>query len=312
MLFGVLLIVTLGFLLLIYLFTPAPKTLTSPKTGDKILGTNQWFPKEDFVQSGAAGPQISAKAALFVETKTGEVLYSKNAREKLPIASLAKVMTAIVALEYKSLEEKFSVSQRASESEPDEMLLIPGEKLSLKELLYGIFMISANDAAEVLAEGTLRPAQGKQEDREEFIKLMNSKTVQLGMKDTHFVNPTGLDEDSNHGSSNNSYSTAYDMAVLARYAIRRYPVIVDISKTPHIFIPASPDHQDYDVYSGINLLTSYPGVVGLKTGYTPEAGLTIITLAQKGEHEVLGVLLGSENRRDETRMLLDYSFGKLE
>ena len=135
---------------------------------------------------------------------------------------------------------------------------------------------------------------------------MNDKAKQLGMKNTYFANPTGLDED-----NNNSYSTVYDLTVLTRYLIRRYPDVVKISSQEHVVLPQTEDHQDYDMYSGINLLTTYPGVVGFKTGFTPEAGMTLITLARRDGREVIGVLLGSESRRDEARELLDYSFSQL-
>lgn len=275
-----------------------PANLISPLVKqEKVLGVNQWLPQ---VASGTPvdAPQISAKAALFTDTKNGQVLYSKNIHEKLPIASLVKVMTVLIALEHKKMDDQFVVSQRAADMEPDKMLLIAGEKLTLKELLYGIFLISANDAAEVLAQGSTG-------NREEFITLMNSKAKLLGMKDSFFVNPTGLDED-----SNNSYSSVFDLAILTRYLIRNYPEVVEISKTEHIYLPQTSTHQDYDMYSGINLLTTYPGIVGFKTGYTPEAGLTLITLCRKDGHEVIGVLLGSGDRRDEARDLLDYSFSK--
>ena len=157
-----------------------------------------------------------------------------------------------------------------------------------------------------MAEGTTGSEQSSSANRDEFINLMNSKAGQLGMKNTYFANPTGLDED-----NNNSYSTAYDLAILTRYLIRNYPEVVEISQTPHIYFPITQTHQDYDMYSGINLLTTYPGVTGLKTGYTPEAGYTLITLARKNNHEVIGVLIGSEARRDEARELLDYSFANL-
>ena len=293
--------------------------LTSPVLNEsKTLGLNQWFPN-DVLGTATPGvtaystPEVTAKAAFFIEISTGEVLYSKNVHEKLPIASLVKVMTAVVALEHRSLDEKLLVSQRATEMEPDEMILLPGEKLTMKELLYGIFLVSANDAAEVLAESTAgsrddftSQSEGSEDRRSRFIKLMNDKAKQIGMKNTRFVNSTGLDED-----SENSYSTAYDMVILSRYAIKHFPVLVEISKTEHIYIERTAEHQDYDMYSGINLLTTYPGVVGFKTGYTPEAGLTLITLVRKNGHEVLGVLLGSENRREEARELLDFSFEKL-
>jgi D-alanyl-D-alanine carboxypeptidase (penicillin-binding protein 5/6) len=271
--------------------------LVSPLFKKEKLSLNQWFPKD--VLGAESGPVISAKSAIFIDTNSGEVMYSKNAHQRLPIASLVKVMTVLVALEHKKMDEQFVVSSRAAEMEPDKMLLIAGEKLTLKELLYGILLISGNDAAEVIAEDTIN-------SRDEFIKLMNSKAELLGMKDTKYVNPTGLDED-----SGDSYSSAYDLSLLTRYLIRNYPETVEISSTYHMLLPQTETHQDYDMYSGINLLTTYPGVVGFKTGYTPEAGLTLITLARKDGREVIGVILGSEDRRDEAKELLDYSFKQL-
>ena len=284
--------------LVIHINSPSKKEFISPVNGEKVLGINQWLPKQ-VLGSQSNAPQITSKAGLFIEIKTGQILYEKNIHNKLPIASLVKVMTVLIALEHKNMEDKYTVSQRAADMEPDKMLLIVGEKLFLRELLDGIFLISANDAAEVIAEGTTG-------DRAQFLKLMNDKAKQLGMKDTFFVNPTGLDED-----TNNSYSTVYDLAILTRYLIRHYPEVVNISKTEHIYLPITEDHQDYDMYSGINLLTTYPGVMGFKTGYTPEAGLNFINLVRKEGKEVVGVLLGSGSRRDEARELLDYSFKKL-
>jgi serine-type D-Ala-D-Ala carboxypeptidase (penicillin-binding protein 5/6) len=276
------------------------KELSSPLFSEgKTLGINQWFPSSLSATLNNNYLNITAKASLFVDSGTGQITYSLNPDQRLPIASLAKVMTALIALEHRHLDEKLLVSQRASDMEPDKMLLIAGEKLTLRELLYGIFLISANDAAEVLAETTAG-------SREEFIVLMNKKAQDLGMENTHFLNPTGLDED-----SGSSYSTAYDLALLTRYIIRKYPVLVEISQTPYIYFDRTLEHQDYEMYSGINLLTTYPGVVGFKTGFTPEAGLTLITLAREDGREIIGVLLGSENRREEAKQLLDLSFGKL-
>src|SRR3989344_1878442 len=265
---------------------------------EKVLGINQWFPSAVSVNQDNA-PQISSKAAIFIDTKNGQMLYAKNIHDKLPIASLVKVMTVLIAMEYKKMDDTFIVSQRAADMEPDKMLLIAGERLTLKELLDGIFLVSANDAAEVLAEGTTG-------DRTQFIKLMNDQAKQLGMMDTFYANPTGLDED-----SNNSYSSVYDLAILTRFLIRHYPEVVDISKSEHIYLEVTNTHQDYDMYTGINLVSTYPGVVGFKTGFTPEAWLTLITLARINGHEVIGVLLGSGDRRDEAKELLDYSFKKL-
>lgn len=298
--FGLVIILAAALLFVRHINLNTPIQFISPLLKEaKVLGINQWLPQTEATQN-VDTPQITAQGAYFVDTKSGKVLYSKNPQIKLPAASLVKIMTVVIALEHKNLDDKFLVSKRASEMEPDKMFLIEGEKITLKELLYGIFLISANDAAEVLAEETTG-------DREEFIILMNSKAKQLGMRDTYFANPTGLDEE-----RGNSYSSSYDLAILSRYLIRNYPEVVEISKTPYIYIERSDEHQDYDMYSGINLLTTYEGVVGFKTGYTPEAGYTIVTLVQKFGYEVLGVLLGSGYRRDETRELLDYSFKKLE
>lgn len=172
-----------------------------------------------------------------------------------------------------------------------------------------MFLVSANDAAESIAEGTTG-------NRDEFIKLMNSEAKSLGMNDTLFINPTGLEEDDpsappDSGQEIPQYSSAYDVALMSRFAIKQWPHLVDISSQPEIDLPQSDSHQEYDLNNGINLITTYPGVVGFKIGYTPDAGLTIATLARKGGHEVLGVLLGTEDRRDETRQMLDYSFKKL-
>jgi serine-type D-Ala-D-Ala carboxypeptidase (penicillin-binding protein 5/6) len=294
------------FVIVIVFLVPLPKKepskeLSSPIfSAGKTLGINQWFPDSSLSASLESGYlDITARAALFVDSATGQTIYSLNPEQKLPIASLVKVMTALIALEHRHLDEKLLVSKQASEMEPDKMLLIAGEKLTLRELLYGIFLISANDAAEVLAETTTG-------NREQFIALMNKKAQDLGMKNTHFVNPTGLDED-----SGSSYSTPYDLVVLTRYITRKYPILVEISRTPYVHFDRTLDHQDYEMYSGINLLTTYPGVVGFKTGFTPEAGLTLITLAREDNREIIGVLLGSENRREEAKQLLDLSFGRL-
>ncbi len=272
--------------------------LLSPVDSNQPVGLNQWFPG-DILGVKTNAPEVTARSALFVETNSRKVLYSKNAAERLSIASLTKVMTAIIALENRTMEDQFIVSANASAVEPDKMGLLEGEIVSVRELLYGMFLISANDAAEVIAENSVG-------SRDKFIKLMNEKAVQIGMRDTHYVNPTGFDED-----GENTYSTAYDQVLLTRYAIKHFPELVNISKTDHIILSPTVGHSGFEMYTGINLITTYPGVVGFKIGYTPMAGYTIITLARQDNHEVIGVLLNTQSRRDETRKLLDYSFKQL-
>lgn len=270
------------------------------------LFENVWFPKENQVLDTHEKfeTEITARAAFFVEANSGEVLYERRSKERLPIASLVKIMTATVALEHSSWDELLEVSKRASLMEPDKMFLIEGEKLTVEELLMGMFLVSANDAAEVLAEEVL-------ESRKQFIESMNEKSKQLGMFDSLFANPSGLEEEPILGELKRQYSTAKDVAIMSRYAIKKWPKLLEVSAKEHIYIERDENHQDYDLYSGINLLTTYPGVLGFKTGFTPEAGLTLVTFAKRGKIEVLGVILGSTNRRDDTKKLLDYSFAKL-
>lgn len=290
---------TVGFFTYILTFSKSNTSLVSPGISRGQLSLNLWFPKVKEFLATPDAPKISAKSAYFVDLDSGRVLYQKDPHQKLPVASLAKIMTAVVALENKHWDDIVVVSNHAASMEPDHMELIAGEKLTLEELLDGIFLVSANDAAEALAEASVG-------SRDEFISLMNNKAKQLGMNDTLYINPSGLEEDGKQ-----QYSTAFDLALISRYAIKNFPHLVDISQNPHIFLPETSIHQSYDLYSGINLLTTYPGVIGFKTGFTPEAGLTLVTLAQRDGYEILGVLLNSENRREEARELLDYSFKKL-
>ncbi len=275
------------------------KQLFSPAVWEgRVLGMNLWYPGT-VNRGNSLAPDITAKAAYFVDIDSGQVLYQKNADVKLPIASLTKIMTVTVTLAHHKFSDTIQVSNFAASIEPDHMGLIPGEKLLVEELLYGVFLSSANDAAEALAENI--PG-----GRSKFISEMNEISLQLGMNDTKFINPTGLEED-----GKTQYSTALDVALMSRYLVKQYPEVTQISRTYHVYLPPTSTHQAYDLYSGINLLTTYPGVIGLKIGYTPEAGLTIVTLAKRGSHEVLGVILNSDDRRQEARELLDYSFKKL-
>ncbi len=309
-------------LLSTFILFKSDEVLKEKKVESPVLGVskdriseNIWSPKiiDSESLNFSDAPEITAKSAFFINTNTGEILYEKNPQEQLSIASLTKIMTTIIALENKSFDDKYFISKRASEMEPDKMLLIEGESLTLKQLLSGIFLVSANDAAEAIAEGTTGRREDLPAGRQEFITLMNSKAAQLGMNKTIFVNPTGLEEDPEfcEGRIPCQYSTALDAAIMSRYLINRWPEIVNISSQPHIYIEQSTDHQDYDLYSGINLLTTYPGVVGLKTGFTPAAGLTLATLARRGNTEILGVLLGATDRRDDAKLMLDYVYAKL-
>jgi serine-type D-Ala-D-Ala carboxypeptidase (penicillin-binding protein 5/6) len=256
-----------------------------------------FIPQTTPIQSKVLKPKIQAKAALSYDLTTNRLVYSKNIEDKLPIASLTKIMTALVALEEKSPNDKIVISKNAASVGEDSMGLTRGEKLTVKELLYGLFLHSGNDAAEALAEGSTL-------GRENFIYRMNKKAEELGLSNTRFTNPSGLEGDGNQ------YSTALDLLVVAKHAVEK-PIILEVAQTPYEFIPYNEDHKAYELYSETNLLTTYPGVKGLKTGYTPEAGLCLITYLEYKGHKIIGVILNSPSRRDEMIQILDYSLETL-
>lgn len=272
--------------------SPLPDFL-SKKENSEISSLDFWFPSLfGIFETDKSVPQLSAKSALVYDLTDEKVVFDKNSKEKLPMASLTKIMTAMVAIDHKRSDDRYMVYPEALVGE-NVMGLSPGEVMSLEELLYGVFMYSGNDAAETLAQNTL--------GREEFVNAMNKKAKALGLTDTNFTNPTGLQGDGEQ------YSTAYDLLVLARHAVSNYPEIVKTSSTAEHHLPQTQDHYAYDLYNQTNLITSYPGVKGLKDGFTPEAGLCLVTYLEYGGHKIIGVILGSENRRGEMKELLDYS-----
>lgn len=269
----------------------------------KVFGTaqrskiNSWFPKE------APGANlddlyVGARGAIAVDFDSAEILFAKEPQARLPIASTAKIMTALVALENADPLAVFTVSKTASTVGENSMGLTAGEKLTLKELLYGLMLVSGNDAAVAIAEGIA----GSQDA---FVAMMNGKASELGLKNTYFVNATGLDED-----GGNSYSTAYDLVIVAHYTWKNYPIFGQITSTVHHYIEATEYHRGFDLYNDTNLLTTYPGVRGIKPGFTWEAGLCLVTYAENEGKRILAVILGSDDRRGEMKEILDYSFGK--
>ncbi|MDP2632400.1 MAG: D-alanyl-D-alanine carboxypeptidase family protein [Candidatus Curtissbacteria bacterium] len=263
----------------------------------KVEVVNSWFPKEKFNVWDTTSLNISAKSAIAVNAQTGEIIFNKNSKEKLPVASTVKIMTALVALENADPSALYTVSEKAAAVGENSMGLTVGEKLTLGELLYGLMLVSGNDAAVTVAEG-VSGSEGA------FVTKMNGMVVALGLGDTKFVNASGLDEDSGNG-----YSTAYDMAVISHYVWQKYELFRKISSTYNEYIDYTPEHKAFDLYNDTNLLTTYPGVRGIKPGFTWEAGLCLVTYAENDGKKIIAVILGSDDRRGEMKELLDYSFG---
>ncbi|HUD05152.1 MAG TPA: D-alanyl-D-alanine carboxypeptidase family protein [Patescibacteria group bacterium] len=277
--------------------SPVPDFLTI-LFNKEVSTLNLWLPSlKNKLSANLKTPEISAQSALIFDITTKEVLYSKNPTEKLPMASLTKIMTAIVALENKKKDDTYVVSKDDLVGE-DSMGLDAGEKLLLSELLYGMMLHSGNDAAEVLANNF--PG-----GRAAFVNAMNNKVKALGLSDTSFTNPTGLEGDGKQ------YTTAYDVVVMTEYALTNFPLFDQVVSTFDYNIPQTPTHKAFYLENETNLLTSYPGVKGVKDGYTPEAGLCLVTYLDYGGHKIVGVVLGSDDRRGEMIELLDYSLRSL-
>ncbi len=278
--------------------SPLPELLN--KTFPAVLGvTNQyWQPVNYIIENNKLkSPVLTAGSALSYDLTSDRFLYEKNIKKRLPIASLTKIMTALVALENYDINHEFSVTKNAANIGEDSMGLSQGEKLSLEDLLYGLILNSGNDSAETIA-------QGSNFGRSNFVYLMNQEAEQLGLSDTRFTNPTGLQGDGDQ------YSTVYDLLIMTRYALQNSDFAQAASTYEHD-IPKTSQHKAYTLYNETNLLTSYPGVRGVKTGFTDEAGLCLVTYLNYDGHRIISILLNAENRRQEMKNLLDYSLKSL-
>ena len=277
--------------------SPVPDFLTI-FLNREVSSLNLWTPSlGNKVLTELQAPNISAGSALIYDTTSKQVLYSKDPKQRLPMASLTKVMTAVIALENKKKDDRYRVLQEDLIGE-DSMGLTAGETLTLSDLLYGIMLNSGNDAAETLATNFPK-------GRNAFIKAMNDKIKTLGLSDTNFTNPSGLEGD------RKQYTTVYDLLVITQYALTNFPLFDQVVSTFDYNIPYSSLHKAFYLENQTNLLTSYPGVKGVKTGYTPEAGLCLITYLDYDGHKIIGVILGSDDRRGEMIELLDYSLETL-
>ena len=279
------------------ILSPLPSLLVDTVVKDHNASYAFWFPSEKKRDTKLKKLDVTAKSAISYELNTDTLLFDKDTDEKLPIASLTKVMTAIVTLETMDLDKQVTVSEHAATIGENVMGLSTGETLSVEELLYGLILNSGNDAAEVLAEESPY-------GRDEFVFIMNKKAESLGLSNTRFSNASGLEGDGRQ------YSTVKDLLILTRYALT-FPEFAKIAATYEHEIPATSTHKYFLLYNQTNLLTTYPGVKGVKTGYTDEAGLCLITYLEYKGHRIVAVLLNSENRRQDMKELLDYSLKSL-
>lgn len=244
----------------------------------------------------------NGKSAILMDYNTGKILYNKNANSKTSVASLTKMMGLIIIfekIENSSLKtnEILTISKNAKEMGGTQIWLEEGEKISVDDLLKGITMASANDAMVAMAERVSGTEQ-------EFVKDMNKKAKELGLKNTNFVNCTGFDE-------KGGYSSAYDMALIAKELLKHKKVL-DYTSKYESYIRENTDNKTWIVNTN-KLVKFYKGVDGLKTGYTEEAGSSIAVTALKNNLRLIAISFGYQNttlRNKEAISMLDYGFNQ--
>jgi serine-type D-Ala-D-Ala carboxypeptidase (penicillin-binding protein 5/6) len=243
----------------------------------------------------APPPTIKARSAILLDADTGTILFQQDAHGRHAPASLTKVVTALVALDDLRLDQMITVPASINQLPWDStrMGLRVGERLTVQELLYGLFLNSGNDAAITLSEAAMpRPV---------FVARMNAKAAALGMADTHFVNPIGLDDPAH-------YSSAADLARAAVELTTRFPTVAAMASTARLTLPATSTHHAYALYNLNDLIRTYPGATGLKTGWTGHAGGCLIATATRDGRHLLVVVMGSPRVFGEATALLDYGF----
>jgi len=240
------------------------------------------------------------KSAILLERDTGEILFDENADKKLPPASMTKVMTLLLIMEaldtgMLELDEVVTVSERASSMGGSQVFLSAGEEMTVNDLLKGVAIASGNDASVALAERI----SGSEE---EFVKKMNDKVKELGLENTHFENSSGLPAD-------NHYSTSHDMAIIAKELLK-YESITDYTSVYDDYLRKGKDNEFWLVNTN-KLVKFYPGVDGLKTGFTNEAMYCLTATAKKNDMRVITVVMGAETAKERNAtvsQLLDYAF----
>ncbi len=237
-------------------------------------------------------PQVSAKAPVVLDATSGQFIYEKDSHARRAPASTTKITTAMVALENAKLTDVVTAGPNVRKVEPTIIGLDPGDKLTVEQLLYGLLLPSGNDAAVALAEYVGGSEAG-------FAAMMNAKVAQLGLKDTHYVTPHGLD-------SPGHYSSAYDLALTARAAFQN-PLFEKIVSTREYRVEGP---VKWYFKNGNRLLDSYSGADGVKTGYTDEAGRCLVASATRGGHRIITVVLDSLDTFADSAALLDYAFSK--
>ena len=242
-------------------------------------------------------PAVKAESAILTDAVNGQILYGKNAHLRRPMASTTKIMTAIIVIENCGMDDIVTASESASKAPFTSLHLKPGEQVKVRDMLAALLIRSANDAALALAEHVGGSEAG-------FAQMMNDKARQIGATDTHFVNPNGL-------YAPGHYSTVYDLALIARYALR-LPILNELAAARSKTIERSLNKKDVVVWTRSKFLKNYQGADGVKSGYTKQAGYCFVGSATRDGWRLVSVVLKSTDSQPDTTALMDYGFNNYE
>ena len=246
--------------------------------------------------------QVAGKSGLLMDVATGTVIYESNAHEKLPPASVTKVMTLLLIMEAIDAgrigwDDTVTASEAAAAKGGSQIFLKVGETMSVADMVKSIAVSSANDCACAMAEYIAGSEAA-------FVEKMNARAAELGMEDTHFVNCTGLDDDD---AAKAHVTSAYDIAIMSRELMKNHP---DIKKYTTIWMDTV-RNGTFGLANTNNLVRFYPGATGLKTGFTSAAGYCLSATAERDGLELIAVVMGAESSQDRfnsCKQLLDYGF----
>lgn len=260
--------------------------------------TQNLDPKPVRIESFIQAPQVSARSAIVIDAQTGIVLYEKNPNLRHLPASLTKLATALTTLEACPKDQVVTVN--FVQKQPNQMGLVLGDTLTIESLLYGLLVASANDAAYALADSCPPRLSTGQTTPNQFIQEMNRLAIRLGMKNSHFTNPAGFDESAH-------FSTASDLAKLAKAAVAN-PLIAKIVVTKSVVVNDITGVRTYYLENTNQLLGEVSGIEGIKTGLTEGSLQDLVTKTKRNGNSIITVILGSQDRFDETRKLIEWTF----
>lgn len=265
---------------------------------DTKIDTNIIDETIETVASINSSPSINSRAAIVIDRNSKKILYGKNENTRRAMASTTKIMTALVVIENTDLNNIVAISKKAAGTGGSRLKLKTGDKISVKDLLYGLMLKSGNDCAVALAEYTGGSI-------ENFANMMNEKAIRLNLLNTHFITPHGLDKEEH-------YTTAYELAIITDYALNN-PIFSKIVNTKVANITINDKNRT--IANTNELLGNLEGVYGVKTGFTNGAGRCLVTSVKRDNMDIICIVLGADTKNDRTKdsvKLIEYSFKNYE